>query len=160
MPVDQAMTKDDLVQLVSSKLKVIRAENDLSQEKMADLLGLSKKTLVQIEKGRVPASWSVSIAVCSLFRESEVLQSACGGNPFEVIEALMDIGSVCRNEKTLGGKIWWKIEKQMGKFRLQRNVISGHYRILDDEDYRWCSSFDREHIMMILKEVYQQDREG
>lgn len=160
MPVDQAMTKDDLVQLVSSKLKVIRAENDLSQEKMADLLGLSKKTLVQIEKGRVPASWSVSIAVCSLFRESEVLQSACGGNPFEVIEALMDIGSVCRKEKTLGGKIWWKIEKQMGKFRLQRNVISGHYRILDDEDYRWCSSFDREHIMMILKEVYQQDREG
>ncbi len=156
MPVDQAMTKDHLIQLVSQKLKIIRAENDLSQEKMADLLGLSKKTLVQIEKGRALANWSVCIAVCSLFRESEVLQSACGGNPFEVVEALMDIGSPSRKEKTLGGKIWWKVEKQMGRFRLQRNVISGHYRILDDDDYRWCSSFNRDHIMNILKEIYQQ----
>lgn len=160
MVVSEIMTKEDIIEIISSKLKLVRTEHNLSQEKMAELLGLSKKTLVQVEKGRVAASWTVCIAVSSLFRESEVLQSACGGDPLEVVNALLEIAPVCRKEKTMGGKVWWKAEKQMGKFRLQRNIISGHYRILDDEDYRWCSSFDREYIIKVIKELVKRDKDS
>lgn len=148
-----SMTKDDLVKIISSKLKLIRVELDFSQEKMADILGLSKKTLVQIEKGRILANWPVCIAVCSLFRDSEIIQSALGGDPMEVIIALSELGTVCRKEKTWGGKVWWKVEKSIGRFRMQKNIISGHYRILDDEEYRWLSSFNREFMLDTLKKL-------
>ena len=46
------MDKQEFIELVNSKLKLIRVENDLSQEKMSEVIGLSKKTLVEIEKGR------------------------------------------------------------------------------------------------------------
>lgn len=46
------MDKQEFIELVNSKLTLIRVENDLSQEKMSEVIGLSKKTLVEIEKGR------------------------------------------------------------------------------------------------------------
>lgn len=151
-----SMTKEDLVKIISSKVKLIRTELNFSQEKMADILGLSKKTLVQIEKGRILANWSVCIAVCSLFRDSEIIQSALGGDPMEVVLALSELGTVSRKEKTWGGKVWWNVEKSMGRFRLQRNIISGHYRILDDKEYRWLSSFDKELMMDTLKTLSRE----
>lgn len=150
------LTKEDFVKIISSKLKVIRAELDFSQDKMADVLGLSKKTLVQIEKGRILASWPVCVAVCSLFRDSEIIQAALGGDPMEVVLALSELGTMSRKEKTLGGKIWWKVEKSIGRFRLQRNIISGHYRILDDEEYRWLSSFNKEFVLDTLKKLSRE----
>ena len=44
------MNKQEFIELVNSKLKLIRVENDLSQDKMSEIIGLSKKTLVEIEK--------------------------------------------------------------------------------------------------------------
>lgn len=44
------MDKQKFIELVNSKLKLIRVENDLSQDKMSEIIGLSKKTLVEIEK--------------------------------------------------------------------------------------------------------------
>ncbi|RCK09687.1 hypothetical protein DT075_36260 [Bacillus licheniformis] len=53
---------------------------------MANVLGMSKKTLVQIEKGRSAAGWAHVVAVCALFRNSEVLQAVLGDEPLEVVE--------------------------------------------------------------------------
>lgn len=153
---EKVLSKDDVVHIMSTKLKLVRVERGLSQEKMAEVLGLSKKTLVQIEKGRIPAGWTVCIAAAALFPESEIVQSSFGGHPLEVIQALVftDGGQVLRpQEKTLGGKVWWTLEKQLGTFRLQRNIISGHYRILDTHDFRWLSSFDRDFMLGTLAEL-------
>lgn len=49
------MDKEYITELISSKLRLIRAESGYTQEKMANVLGMSKKTLVQIEKGRSAA---------------------------------------------------------------------------------------------------------
>ncbi len=49
------MDKDYITELISSKLRLIRTESRYTQEKMANVLGISKKTLVQIEKGRSTA---------------------------------------------------------------------------------------------------------
>ena len=46
------MDRTTFIENTDARVKLVRAEFDLTQEKMALLLGLSKKTLVEIEKGR------------------------------------------------------------------------------------------------------------
>jgi len=152
----QIESMEGLVRIISSKLKLVRVEQGFSQVKMAEILGLSKKTLVQIEKERILSGWTVCVAVCALFRQSEVLQTTMGGDPLEVVQALSDIKTVGPREKTWGGKVWWKMEKRKGRFRLQKNTVSGHYRILDEDNYRWCSSFDREFMLETLSQLADQ----
>jgi pimeloyl-ACP methyl ester carboxylesterase len=40
------------------------------------------------------------------------------------------------SSKTLGGEQFWADEFIHGGWRIQRNVVSGHYRLLDPDDYR------------------------
>lgn len=82
------MNKDHTIELISTKIKLIRTEKRYTQDKMAEILGISKKTLVQIEKGRTNAGWTNTIAICALFRDSEVLQNALGDDPLVVIETM------------------------------------------------------------------------
>ena len=37
---------------------------------------------------------------------------------------------------TLGGTQFWSDELVFRDWRIQRNVLSGHYRLLDDRDFR------------------------
>ena len=46
------MERTEFISIMNSKIKLIRTEFDLTQEKMAEAIGISKKTLVEIEKGR------------------------------------------------------------------------------------------------------------
>jgi DNA-binding XRE family transcriptional regulator len=141
------MNKENIIELISTKIKLIRTEKGYTQDKMAEILGISKKTLVQIEKGRSNAGWTNTIAICALFRDSEVLQSILGDDPLVVIEILAYNRIYKSKGKTLGGKVWWKQIEEKGNFRLQQNLISQHYRILDENDYRWFSSFEKEEAL-------------
>lgn len=51
------MDRDTFVDLMNHQLKLVRTEYGLTQEAMARALGLSKKTLVEIEKGRSSLGW-------------------------------------------------------------------------------------------------------
>ncbi|MBR9671774.1 transcriptional regulator [Bacillus cereus] len=141
------MNKELIIELISTKAKLIRTEKGYTQDKMAEALGISKKTLVQIEKGRTNAGWTNTVAICALFRDSEVLQSSLGDDPLVVIETMAHNSISKFKEKTLGGKVWWKQIQEKGNFRLQQNLISQHYRILDKYDYRWFNSFDLEEAL-------------
>ncbi|WP_301109131.1 helix-turn-helix domain-containing protein [Sporosarcina sp.] len=147
------MNQQELTDLISLKLRVVRLEKEYSQQKMADVLGLSKKTLIQIEKGRTAASWTAVIAVCALFRDSDVLQATVGGDPLEVLETIAHDGIDQPIDQSMGGKVWWREIEKNGRFRLQQNVISQHFRILDEEHYRWYSSFDEEEARHRLSEL-------
>ena len=153
------MNQVETIHLISNKLKLIRIEYNYTQDKMAEILGISKKTLVQIEKGRNSASWTLTVAACVLFRESEILTSVLGPDPLEVIETIAHQKIDTPRDKTLGGKVWWKEVEVSGKFRLQQNVISQHFRILDDFDFRWYSSFNREDAVQRIIEL-SNDRKG
>ncbi|WP_181348185.1 helix-turn-helix transcriptional regulator [Thalassobacillus sp. CUG 92003] len=146
------MDKAFLIEQVSLKMKLIRVEFDYNQSRMAAVLGLSKKTLVQIEKGRTQAGWTTVVAVCALFRDSDILKSLLGEDPLEVIETVAHDYIDRRKGKTLGGKVWWHTIDQSGSFTLQQNVISQHYRIIDEHHYRWFSSFDQNEA----KERYEE----
>ncbi|MGM7702690.1 helix-turn-helix transcriptional regulator [Pseudalkalibacillus sp. Hm43] len=147
------MNIDQMIEIVSSKMKLIRIERGYTQDKMAMILGLSKKTLVQIEKQRTNANWTTVAAVSALFRNSEILRSALGGDPVEIVEILAHEGIDRPKEQTLGGKVWWRDVKCENGYRLQQNVISQHFRILDEDNHRWYSSFDEEEANERLSEL-------
>ncbi|MGE7090794.1 helix-turn-helix transcriptional regulator [Lysinibacillus sp. NPDC048646] len=147
------MHREQLITLVSEKLKLIRTEKTLTQDQMSDLLGLSKKTLVQIEKGRIQTGWTTAVAVCALCRESSILQHELGGDPLEVIDLIANHGTLQPKEKTMGGYIWWKNLSERNGYRLQQNVISNHYRILDTNNCRLLSSFDEQIAMQVWEKL-------
>lgn len=136
------MDKMHFTTLISMKLKLIRTEYDFSQEKLAQMIGISKKTLVQIEKGRVEASWTVVVAVCALFHDSEILTNELGDDPLELVRLLAQDEQPVGMSKTFGGKIWWTEISKSERYILQRNLVSNHFRILDESHYRVYSTFD------------------
>lgn len=140
------LDREHVTDIVTEKLKLIRTESKYTQDKMAEILGISKKTLVQIEKGRISAGWTTTVAICALFRESCILQNEFGGDPMDVIELTAHKVIIRQNEKTMGGYIWWRNIEAFNGYRLQQNVLSNHYRIIDDENYRLFSSFEKEVI--------------
>ncbi|HHT7191476.1 TPA: transcriptional regulator, partial [Bacillus cereus] len=58
--------------------------------------------------------------------------------------------------KTLGGKMFWNEIAKKGEFRVQQNVISQHFRILDDNDYRWYSTFEEDEVMKHFHELVNE----
>lgn len=141
------MNRDDFIKKIDEKLRLIRNEKEFTQDKMADIIGISKKTLVQIEKGRTSLGWTGAVAIATLFRDSEVLHMIFGGDPQDIILALAFENYEVRYENTMGGKVWWQDIKSKDNYRIQQNIISKHFRILDKEDRRISSSFDKNFIL-------------
>ncbi|WP_335872065.1 helix-turn-helix transcriptional regulator [Bacillus sp. 2205SS5-2] len=150
------MTKDFVIDMISENLRLIRVEVGYTQDKMANVIGLSKKTLVQIEKGRVRASWTIVIAVCALFRDSSIVVTLLGGAPLETVETIAREDISIRKEKTLGGRVWWREVQREKEYILQQNIISQHFRIIDGESFRLHSSFDEESILIHFQELTQK----
>ncbi|WFD10355.1 helix-turn-helix transcriptional regulator [Tepidibacter hydrothermalis] len=150
------MNKEEVIDIVSRKLKLVRTEYNFSQDKMAEVIGISKKTLVQIEKERNSLSWSTCIAVCSIFNESEILKMSFGEEPVKLVQVVALGKMYFPKNKTGGGKIWWKDVEKTDCFRIQQNIITFHYRILDDKNYRLYSSFDKEYIYEKFKSLIDQ----
>lgn len=143
------MNKNEFINLLQNIIKNVRLEFGYNQEEMASILGISKKTLVQIEKERVPIGWSVGVAFCTIFSDSEILLETFGPNLNEIIKTLSFGNYLSGKNKTMGGKVWWTDVENKNGYRLQQNIISQHYRILDAFDFRIISSFDYD---LILKE--------
>ncbi|MGY3716267.1 helix-turn-helix transcriptional regulator [Sutcliffiella cohnii] len=147
------MNREELIEIVTSKLKLIRTEQQYTQDKMADMIGISKKTLVQIEKGRMQAGWTTTIAICSLFRDSEILTSTLGDDPLVLMQTIAFDSYATTKTRTLGGKIWWREIQREGEYILQQNVVSNHYRIINNDYFRVFSSFNIEDAMKRLTEL-------
>ena len=148
------MERAEFISIMNSKIKLIRTEFDLTQEKMADAVGLSKKTLVEIEKGRNTLSWSAAVAAAVIFADSGILADAFGGETSDLVKVIALQGLDARlPDKTMGGRIWWQDIKESKGYRIQQNIISRHYRILDAEDRRFFSTFDQKEVEEKLKEL-------
>ncbi|KAA0964933.1 helix-turn-helix transcriptional regulator [Sporosarcina sp. ANT_H38] len=142
------MNKEIVIDLISKNVRLIRLEKGYSQERMGTVLGISKKTLVQVEKERTSIGWTNAVVVCALFKDSQILKHILGEEPFEVIETLAHDGMNTPKEKTLGGIIFWNEIAKKGRFRVQHNVVSKHFRVLDDSDYHWYSTFEEKEEVM------------
>ena len=154
------MNREKFTAICSRELKSVRTEYGYSQEVMSHLLGITKKTLIGIEKGRSRLSWQGSVTLCFIFGGSEVLAGIFGGNPSDMIMALAFDGNEPVRRKTMGGRVWWSEVENAGEYRLQQNIISRHYRILDGYDRRICSGFDYEEIRKNFEEVQKDGNNG
>ncbi|MCR4775216.1 MAG: helix-turn-helix domain-containing protein [Saccharofermentans sp.] len=148
------MERSEFISIMNQKIKLIRTEFDLTQEKMADAIGISKKTLVEIEKGRNSLSWSAAVAAAVIFADSGILADAFGGETSDLVKVIALQGLDAKlPDKTMGGRIWWQDIKESKGYKIQQNIISRHYRILDAEDRRFFSSFDKKETESKLKEL-------
>ena len=142
IPVD----RKEFIQEMDIHLKLVRTEYGYTQEMMASILGLSKKTLVEIEKGRSSLGWMGAVAFSSLFSDSRILSSLLGGGAEDMVKALAFEGKKPYFFPTMGGKIWWKKKKKKEKWKIQQNIISNHFRALDRHDRRISFGFDFDHV--------------
>jgi DNA-binding XRE family transcriptional regulator len=140
------MDRREFIGKADEKLKLVRTEYGYTQEKMAEILGISKKTLVQIEKGRSSLGWTGAVALCAIFSGSQVLEAALGGEAADLVASLAFKDSEPNYPKTMGGKVWWKTLEETPDYKIQQNIISQHYRLLDQDDRRICASFDMKDI--------------
>lgn len=147
------MERTEFVALLDRQVKLVRTEYGLNQEVMARVLGISKKTLVEIEKGRTSLGWTGTVALCAIFSGSQVLSGVLGGEAGELIRALAFQDLRPTYPRTLGGKVWWRFVETLGPYTIQQNLISQHYRALDREDGRVFSSFDLEEVRQRLREL-------
>ena len=53
----------------------------------------------------------------------------------------------------MGGRVWWKEITSKDGYRIQQNIISAHYRILDSKDRRLISSFSLDEIREYLDTI-------
>lgn len=147
------MNREEFIKQIDSRVKLIRNEFEYTQDKMAEIIGISKKTLVQVEKERTSLGWTAAVAVCTIFKDSEILQMTFGGEVQDIILSLSFNHYEKNYKKTMGGKVWWNDIKSEGSFKIQQNIISKHYRILDNEERRICSSFELKFIEDRIKEL-------
>lgn len=153
------MDRDEIIMLVSEKLRLIRTEAGYTQDKMAEIIGISKKTLVQIEKGRTLANWPTIVSVCALFRETETVLYLFGNEPLEVLETVAREGIDVRKRKTFSVRIWWKELSRKNGYILQQNILSKHFRIVDEKKHRIFSSFDPIYSKIRFKEIAGESAE-
>jgi DNA-binding XRE family transcriptional regulator len=151
------MNKDEFAAITSQKLKLIRVEQGLSQERMAGVLSISKKTLVEIEKGRAKLGFGTAVAAVVVFEDSEIVNMILGGDVKDSVKSLA-LSHYENLPKTMGGKIWWRDISAKEGYKIQQNVISQHYRVITADDRRVCSSFDESYILARFSELTGEKR--
>ena len=147
------MTRETFVAELDRQVKLVRTEYGFTQDVMARVLGISKKTLVEIEKGRSSLGWTGAVALCSIFSGSQVLSGLLGGEAGELVRALAFQNLRPSYPKTMGGKVWWRFVETLGPYTIQQNLLSQHYRALDPGDGRVRSYFDLEAIRQQLRNL-------
>ncbi len=150
------MNRDTFIKKVDALVKLVRTEYGLTQEQMAQCLGISKKTLVGIEKERGSLGWTGTAAFCSLFSQSTVLQNTFGGEMSDMLKAYAFEQTAPHYPRTMGGRIWWELTEQGEGWKIQQNYISRHYRLLTADNKHICSSFDPDMLRRLAKELEQE----
>ncbi|MBR1864790.1 MAG: transcriptional regulator [Ruminococcus sp.] len=146
------MKREEFIVRMNRSLKLVRTEYDLTQEKMAVCLGISKKTLVEIEKERTSLGWTGAVALAAIFSDSTVLQNSFGGEMSDIIKALAFEDTGVRYPRSMGGKIWWRVIEENDRWKIQQNYISQHYRLLTPENRCVFSSFHLDKIRNAARE--------
>ncbi len=147
------MDRSGFMKIINDSLKLVRTEYGLTQDRMALALGISKKSLVESEKGRRELGWTECAALASIFGQSSVLRNALGAEPWEIVAAISFDDLEVKYPPTMGGRVWWTEVREEGGYRIQQNMISQHYRLLNDRDERLVSSFDLVEVEELLREL-------
>ena len=154
------ITNIELRETISKNLKLLRAEYGYSQQEMANSVGLSKKTLIQVEKERLILSWTATCAVCAVYHNSRQLRLELGEDPINIVETLAHDNLSTADDFENRNYVFWDVVEEEGKYILAKNIITEHYKITDKNGKKYCSSFDLKKITarfnnLIKKETHK-----
>ena len=149
------MNREDFILRMNALSKLVRTEYSLTQEKMSYILGISKKTLVESEKGRRNLGWTECALLAMTFSASVVLQNEFGGDIQDMVQSIAFEDMHVVYPYTMGGKVWWTTVEEDGGFRIQQNLVSSHYRILNADNQRLMSSFSLAEIKKHLEGMWR-----
>ncbi len=144
------MDREDFIKTCNSKLKLVRTEFSFSQDKMAVMLGISKKTLVDIEKGRSSLGWSGSIVLCTVFIESQILRDTFPEGVLDLIHSIAFESSEPEYHHAHAHRIWWQTIMSNKNFILEQNIVSQHYRIINKDLEVIASSFNIDDLKKMM----------
>ena len=60
----------EVVQLKNKQMKIARVERELSQEQLAELVGVTRQTIGMIESGKFNPSLNLCIAICKTLNKT------------------------------------------------------------------------------------------
>ncbi len=173
------MDKNTLIATCDRELRLLRYEFGLTQDDMARELGISKKTLVGIEKGRSSLGWTGSAALCLLFGDSQTLRRELDGDPADMAAGLrehtnptvegnvkikkMSSDAVASDESDdaaggISSPLWRFVGTPFG-IRAEQNLISEHYRLIDG-GRRLFASFDYAEIEAAAARLSREKKRG
>ncbi len=138
------MDKQDFIETLQSKFKMVRTEAGYTQDSMSHTIGLSKKTLVQIEKERILPNWTTCISLCALFRNSEVLTNTFSGDPLELAQVISR--GHCVYPLYESEKVYWETLETRSGYALQFNKGNKIYRVLNDQNQPVHASYIEREI--------------
>ncbi len=121
------MDKKSFVQVLQKKMKMVRTEAGYTQDTMSETVGLSKKTLVQIEKERILPNWTTCLAICALFRDSQVLINSFGGDPLEIAQQLSR--GICAYPDIESESLYWETLDTRDSLLIEYNKKNELYRV-------------------------------
>lgn len=133
------MTRDAFISLCDRKEKLVRNEVGYSQQKMSEILGLSKKTLVEIEKWRSSLGWQGAVTLCTLFRNTREITLTFGPDVEDFIRALTEEEGF-RPPFESPHAVWNTILSPEG-YQIQQNTTGQIYRLRKGEQ-TLATSFD------------------
>ena len=64
-------TKNQLIKILKNDLPVLRARTGLSQEAIADRIGISRQTYSSIENSKREMTWTTFLALLAFFQNNE-----------------------------------------------------------------------------------------
>lgn len=67
--------KDILIKKLTDNLKQLRAMMDISQEQLANIIGVSRQTINAIESGRREMHWMMFVTIILFFLKDEEVRS-------------------------------------------------------------------------------------
>lgn len=144
------MTREQFINACDGNLKAVRTEFSFNQEKMAYILGISKKTLVEIEKGRSSLGWTGSVALCSIFQQSSVITELFGGEASGIIREIAFENSEPNYRHANTTRIWWHTVTEKNGYIIEQNIVSQHYRLIAPDNSILASSFDLGELTRLL----------
>ena len=62
--------KDEIMSKMAENLMLLRNKLGLKQSELASKVGVSRQTLLEVEKKRRPMSWNTFVALIAVFREN------------------------------------------------------------------------------------------
>ena len=121
------MTRESFIAQCDRKEKLVRNELGYSQEKMSALLGISKKTLVEIEKWRASLGWQGAVTLCTLFQNTRAVTLTFGSDVPALLRAMTDDAAYLPPVESPYSK--WVQVLVLGEKTIEQNTTSQLYRL-------------------------------